>query len=63
MILYLTRSRRMLSFSKNSISKITSIFTKEAITKEYSTILSHDFDEILTCARTRSLVENFPMRG
>ena len=62
MILYLARSRRISFFSKNSIPKITSIFAKEAITKEYSAILSHNFDEILTYTRTRSLIENFPVR-
>ena len=53
----------MPSFPKNGIPKITSVFAKEATTKECSAVPFHDFDGILTCARTRSLVENFPVRG
>ena len=61
-ILYLTRSKRISFFSKNSILKITSIFAKEAIIKEYSAILFYDFDEILTYTRTHLLIKNFSMR-
>ena len=63
MILYLARSRRISSFSKNSILKMTSIFAKEAIMKEYSAILFYNFDKILTYTRTRSLVKNFSIKS